>query len=101
MVSRGEGLGGALIKWSEEIMTEEEREKKIKYEPPRVYELQVDLTQAMGQTVCTAGRSAAGSCQTGQGPAGVTCSTGRSATTQCGAGNTPGTTCSTGGTPAM
>lgn len=89
------------MKPSGEIMATEKKGKKIKYEPPRVYELQVDLTQAMGQTVCTAGRSAAGSCQAGSGPAGVTCVTGRSANTQCGAGNTPGTSCSTGQRPAM
>jgi hypothetical protein len=82
-------------------MSPKEKEKKPKYEPPSVYELQVDLTQAMGQTVCTAGRQAAGACSQGQTPAGVTCATGQSATTQCGAGRTPGTTCSTGTTPAM
>jgi hypothetical protein len=82
-------------------MSPEEKGKKRKYEPPNVYELQVDLTQAMGQTVCTVGRQAAGACQRGQTPAGVTCVTGQSASTQCGAGRTPGTTCSAGGTPAM
>ncbi len=82
-------------------MTPEEKGKKRKYEPPSVYELQVDLTQAMGQTVCAAGRQAAGACQAGQTPAGVTCVTGQSASTQCGAGRSPGTTCNTGSDPAM
>jgi hypothetical protein len=82
-------------------MNQGEKGEKRKYEPPSVYELQVDLTQAMGQTVCTTGRQAAGACQRGQTPAGVTCVTGQSASTQCGAGGGPGTTCSAGGTPAM
>jgi hypothetical protein len=82
-------------------MGPEEKGKKAKYEPPRVYELQVDLTQAMGQTVCGAGRAAAGACQAGTGPAGVICAPGGGATTQCTVGNNPGTTCGAGTSPAM
>ena len=82
-------------------MDSDNRGKKRPYEPPKVYELDVELTQAMGQTQCTVGRNAAGSCSAGQNPASANCGPGQSANVQCGAGQTPGTSCGAGGTPGM
>ncbi|MBW2029114.1 MAG: hypothetical protein JRH06_05085 [Deltaproteobacteria bacterium] len=75
--------------------------KKRPYEPPRVYELDVELSQAMGQTQCARGASASGSCSAGRGPTTTNCTNGQSASTQCAAGQTPGTSCGAGGTPTM
>ena len=82
-------------------MDSEKENKKRPYEPPRIYELEVDLTQAMGQTQCTAGRGASGACGRGNLPAGSGCNPGSSASLLCGRGQRPGATCSAGGNPAM
>ena len=78
-----------------------DEKKKRRYEPPKVYDLDVDLTQAMGQTVCSVGNQAAGACNAGGTPAGVTCQVGSAASTQCRDGGTPGTSCGAGNSPAM
>jgi hypothetical protein len=73
--------------------------KKPRYEPPRIFEMEVDMTQAMGATRCQAGTNATGPCNTGS-RAG-TCSTGNTATNTCSGGSTgktPGA-CSMGGNP--
>ena len=73
------------------------KEKK-RYEPPRIVDLQVDYTQAVGQSQCSAGGQAYGQCgtgaqassQCGAGPqATLACNQGQSATPQnCATGNT-------------
>lgn len=77
------------------------KEKKTPYEPPVIYELQVDLKQARGQTQCTAGQYASGACSGGQAPYGTACNDGASAQYPCVNGTTAGTTCNSGGTAAM
>ena len=57
-------------------MDSEKGHKKRPYEPPKIYELEVDLTQAMGQTQCTMGRGASGACSRGNLPAGSGCADG-------------------------
>ena len=69
--------------------------KKYPYEPPVIYELQVDLKQAMGQTQCTAGQYAAGACSGGQTP--FSCIVGSTAGSLCRDGATPGSWCNSGG----
>ena len=49
-------------------MSSGKKDKKHLYEPPVIYELQVDLKQAMGQTQCTSGTYASGACSTGTNP---------------------------------
>jgi hypothetical protein len=71
------------------------KEKKYPYEPPVIYELQVDLKQAMGQTQCTAGQFASGACSGGQAP--FSCRVGSNAGNRCTDGGTPGTLCNAGG----
>jgi hypothetical protein len=79
-----------------------DKEKKKKpYEPPLIYEMEVDLTQAMGQTQCGRGTNASGACNPGRNPAGVNCSAGPGAAVQCTNGNRPGANCSSGNHPAM
>ncbi len=82
-------------------MDSENRREKLPYEPPKVYELDVDLTQAMGQTQCTAGRGASGACNRGNLPAGSGCGAGRSAGVLCGNGQRPGASCNQGANPGM
>ena len=82
-------------------MVSEKGHKKRPYEPPKIYELEVDLTQAMGQTQCTVGRGASGACSRGNLPAGSGCGAGGSAGVLCGRGQRPGITCNAGGSPGM
>jgi len=43
------------------------KDTKLPYEPPRIYELEVDMTQAMGASKCSTGSSATGStCRIGR-----------------------------------
>ena len=79
-------------------MNSKKMDKKIPYEPPRIYELKVDMTQAMGQTMCNpTGDGASGACfpQGNQpGGTGAFCSTGESANISCGStGNNAGGFC--------
>jgi hypothetical protein len=76
-----------------------DHKKKLRYEPPRIYEIKVDMAQAMGATRCQAGTNATGRCNTGS-RAG-TCSNGNIATSTCSGGSsgrTPGA-CTMGGYP--
>jgi hypothetical protein len=82
-------------------MDPEKGQKKRPYESPKIYELEVDLTQAMGQTQCTAGRGASGACSRGNLPAGTGCGNGGSASVTCGSGQRPGASCSQGANPGM
>jgi hypothetical protein len=82
-------------------MDSEKGHKKRPYESPKIYELEVDLTQAMGQTQCTNGEGASGACSSGNLPAGSGCGPGSSATVLCGNGQRPGATCNSGGYPGM
>ena len=75
------------------------KDGKLPYEPPKIYELDVDMIQAMGASVCTIGASAAGwrvcsnggntrttaACRNGTGASGKTCKTG-STVTSCNTG---------------
>jgi hypothetical protein len=70
--------------------------KKRPYEPPKIYELEVDLTQAMGQTQCSRGLNAAGACRPGKSAISTNCKPGLSATVQCNPGNRPGLACRPG-----
>ncbi len=72
------------------------KEKKT-YEPPMVIDLQVDYTQAVGQSRCNAGPTATGQCTTGP-QANRTCGTGTQFTPFCGNGQTANG-CNTGKTP--
>ena len=73
--------------------------EKYPYEPPVIYELQVDLKQAMGQTQCSLGTYASGACSVGQSP--FSCQVGNAAGSRCADGGRPGTSCNAGGQPAM
>ncbi|MFH1490047.1 MAG: hypothetical protein ABII06_14185 [Pseudomonadota bacterium] len=82
-------------------MDSENKNKKRPYEPPQIFEMDVDLTQAMGATQCGRGIAAAGSCKAGPNPAGVNCSAGARAAVQCASGARPGAGCSSGSKPTM
>jgi hypothetical protein len=82
-------------------MSSGKKEKKYPYESPVIYELQVDLKQAMGQTQCTSGTYASGACSVGTNPYGSGCNDGARAQRSCANGNIPGTQCNSGGQPAM
>ena len=82
-------------------MSSGKKDKKHPYEPPVIYELQVDLKQAMGQTQCTSGTYASGACSSGTNPYGTACNDGASAQRSCVNGTTPGTQCNAGGQAAM
>jgi len=82
-------------------MDSEEKRPKRPYEPPQIFEMDVDLTQAMGATQCGRGIAASGACSSGRNPAGVNCSAGPGAAVQCTNGNRPGATCSSGNHPAI
>ena len=56
------------------------KEKKP-YEPPKIVDLQVDYTQAVGQSRCVVGPTASGQCSAGN-VATVACAQGPSATPQ-------------------
>ncbi len=53
--------------------------KKKPYKPPRIIDLQVDYTQAVGQSQCASGWAAAGQCNRGE-SANERCSVGHKAT---------------------
>jgi hypothetical protein len=67
-------------------MDSEKKDKKLPYEPPKIYELEVDMSQAMGQTSCDNGNTAS-----------ATCTRGNTATTSCERGNAATTFCNPGG----
>lgn len=71
---------------------------KKQYEPPRIYELDVDLKQAMGASTCNPGNSASGACGTGGAANTGHCGSGGTAQNGCGAGTTAGSgNCGSGG----
>jgi hypothetical protein len=80
-------------------MDSKDKNKKRPYEPPTIYELDVDMTQAMGQTNCSNGNRAAGLCLTGNRAGNPDCTFGNRASVTCGRGNSPGWNCSTGNSP--
>jgi hypothetical protein len=59
--------------------------EKRPYEPPKIIDLQVDYTQAVGATRCMTGPTATGQCTTGN-----------QATSQCTGGRVATVSCSTG-----
>ena len=61
-------------------------EQKKPYEPPKIVDLQVDYTQAVGATRCIAGPTATAQCTTGSQATSV-CSDGAQATASCGTGS--------------
>ncbi|MBN2124791.1 MAG: hypothetical protein JW821_10895 [Deltaproteobacteria bacterium] len=61
-------------------------DKKRPYEPPRIYELDVDMTQAMGQSLCRTGSFAAGACDNGAQASG-SCQNGAQAGVECDRGS--------------
>lgn len=77
------------------------KDKKRPYEPPRVYEMEVDMTQAMGASLCSNGTQASGACNAGN-RAGSTCGNGNRATNRCSTGSTgsTGLPCTMGPTPS-
>jgi hypothetical protein len=77
-------------------MSTEDKKGKRPYEPPKISALEVDLTQAMGQTQCSRGLSAAGACRPGRAAVSTTCNTGLAASAQCSAGGWPGLACRPG-----
>jgi len=82
-------------------MASTEKDKKRRYEPPRIYEMEADLTQAMGQSLCSRGNQAVGACGVG-GRAAGDCRDGGRAASSCGAGNQgapPPAPCEMGATP--
>jgi hypothetical protein len=82
-------------------MDPKDKNKKRRYEPPKIYELDVDMTQAMGASVCKSGSQAASTCSNGPQAKGA-CSNGNRAVTTCSGGSSGRTTvpCSMGGNPA-
>jgi hypothetical protein len=76
--------------------------KKRRYEPPRIYEMEVDMTQAMGASLCTTGNRASGACNTGN-RAAANCVNGSRAGTMCNSGSSgapPVVPCTMGPTPS-
>jgi hypothetical protein len=76
------------------------KDGKLPYEPPKIYELDVDMIQAMGASTCHPGASAAGyeckagsspasSCTNGSSATGVTCKKGTSNIGSCRTGSSP------------
>jgi hypothetical protein len=59
--------------------------QKKPYEPPKIIDLQVDYTQAVGATRCIMGPTATGQCGTGN-QATSDCNTGAAATVACSQG---------------
>jgi hypothetical protein len=81
-------------------MDSDKKDKKLPYEPPRIYELEVDMAQAMGQSVCNPnGNRAGGLCNNGN-RANNACNDGNRARTECDGGSSgappPPPTCETG-----
>lgn len=67
-------------------MVSREGDKKRRYEPPRIYEMETDMSQAMGQSLCGNGNRAAGACNIGNRAAGE-CRSGNRATSSCASGS--------------
>lgn len=63
-------------------MSPDNKDIKRRYEPPKIYEIETDMTQAMGQSLCYQGRFAGGPCDRGAG-AGTQCFNGLSADSTC------------------
>jgi hypothetical protein len=61
------------------------KNNKQRYEPPKIYEIETDMTQAMGQSLCNPGHFAGGPCDRGA-----------AAGTQCFHGHTADGTCTHG-----
>jgi hypothetical protein len=78
-------------------------DKKIPYEPPKIYDLEVDMDQATGQSVCTPnGNRAGGMCSNGTRASGD-CNNGNRAGTECDSGNNgapPSQPCMMGPSPS-
>ena len=74
--------------------------EKRSYEPPMIIDLQVDHTQAVGQTVSCETGHLANSCNTGAN-AGNRCITGGSATSNCGTGGNASNNCGNGGSASL
>ena len=76
------------------------KDGKLPYEPPKIYELDLDMTQAMGATKCRTGASAAGyECKSGSSPT-SSCTNGSSASgVTCRRGTLNKGSCSTGSKP--
>ena len=72
-------------------MVSEKKDGKRPYEPPKIYELEVDLNQAMGQTQCARGNRPAGACAIGNNPGG--------GGNDCVSGRRPVSACARGGRP--
>ena len=69
--------------------------KKRQYEAPKIVDLQVDYTQAVGQTRCLTGSTATGSCEAGA-AATTTCNTGPTFQAQACQTGTRAVNCKTG-----
>jgi hypothetical protein len=76
-------------------MDSEKKGKKLPYEPPKIYELDVDMSQAMGKTSCTRGSTASAACTRGN-AATMSCSRGAAATTYCNTGGSYVPACNPG-----
>jgi hypothetical protein len=76
-------------------MSSEKKEKKLPYEPPKIYELDVDMSQAMGQTSCSRGNTASSTCSRGN-SATMSCSRGSAATSYCNTGGSYVPACNPG-----
>jgi hypothetical protein len=63
-------------------MNTSKKDIKRKYEPPEIYEIESDITQAMGQSLCDRGQNAIGQCAIGN-TAGGACDIGGRAGSQC------------------
>lgn len=63
-------------------MNSDKKDGKRPYEPPRIYELEVDMAQAMGKSLCTKGNRVGGPCDHGN-RAGTDCSKGNRAGVEC------------------
>jgi hypothetical protein len=69
------------------------KDRKLTYEPPKIYEIDVDMTQAMGASQCKKGVSATykacsagnrpASCTNGNRASGSSCKKGTQGTTGC------------------
>jgi hypothetical protein len=72
--------------------------KKLPYEPPEIYELEVDMAQAMGKSACSNGNKigASGKCNNGNKAGGGGCNHGNKAGFSCDQGNKAGYSCTKG-----
>lgn len=74
-------------------MNKGDKKDKRPYEPPKIYDLGVDFTQALGQT-CPGGGGETGDCP-GGGTAGTDCGGGGSASGSCPGGGNFSAPCNT------